>query len=153
MVIPPTVLFEIAITPGVPVPARMPVSVEPAAPVQRMLPVADELPMVFPVTVPTLIEPVTTEIPEFTVEVDEVETAKLRITLFWTLLGVAVPTDSRMPIKVWVVAPVWVQGVPPAEGALPPTKLLLTLKLIPVVSAIETPIKPLAAAMVRLAVW
>ena len=82
-VMPPMVLFEIAITPGVPVPAKIPVSCAPApAPVQTMLPVAAVLPIVFPVVVPIFIEPLTAAIPALTVDVDEVEIEMFLIVLF-----------------------------------------------------------------------
>ena len=88
--------------------------------------------------VPILIEPVTAEIAALIDEVDEVVLLMFLIVLFCRLDTVAVPTDIRIPINVWVVAPVSVQAVPPAKAALPPMKLLLTMKFTPVVS--ETPI-------------
>ena len=101
IVMPPMVLLEIAMTPGVPVPAKIPVNCALApAPVQVMLPVAAELPIVLPVVVPMFIDPATAEMPALIVDVEDVEMLMFRIVLFCRLDGVVVPADIRMPINV-----------------------------------------------------
>ena len=72
--IPPTVLLLIVITPGVPVPALIPVKTTPAVVLlctNAILPVTDWLPIVFGVMSPTLNEPVTSDIPDCEVDVLE----------------------------------------------------------------------------------
>ena len=74
MVMAPTLLLEIVIAPGVPVPARIPEKDAPApAPVQVMFPVPVVAPIVLPVVVPIFMEPVTAEIPALIVDADDVE--------------------------------------------------------------------------------
>jgi hypothetical protein len=151
---PPMVLLEIFITPGVPVPAKMPVNCAAVpAPVQSMLPVADWSPMVLAVVLPTLIEPVTAEIAVLMVEVVEVERERFFMVFPWMFEAVVVPTLILIPIQVHVNAPVAVQ-VPAASEVLPPMELVLTVKLFPEVLAMLMPMKPPELPVkVRVPVW
>ena len=76
VLIPPIILLEIFIMTGDPVPASIPVNDgDVLIPLftKVMLPFTDWLPIVFAVVFPTLIDPVTAEIPALIVEVDEEE--------------------------------------------------------------------------------
>ena len=129
-VMPPIVLLAMAITPGVPVPADMPLNKE-AAPVSLivMLPVAVPLPIVFPVVVPQLNDPVVSEIPCWDVLVLDVVRFMFAIVFPCKLVAVVVPTDNWMPRKIGAV--VSVHAVPPALAAPPPIKLFVITKLFP----------------------
>ena len=101
-------------------------------------PVPVSVPMVLPVTVPMFAAPACRWIPLHTpgsvLALLELVQIMFASELPCTLLGVVVPTLSRMPWKRKAsVVSVVVQAVPPAFGALPPIELPVTVKLLPAV--------------------
>ena len=94
------------------------------------------LPIVFPVMVPMFTLPAEDQIPEkfpFVVDALELVFVEILVIVFpWILLATVVPAVSCIPTNRFVnVVFVIVHGVPAANGALPPIKLLLTIKLFP----------------------
>jgi len=132
--IPPMVLLDTLMAPGVPVPTMIPENtgaVDVVVCVNVTLPVEDVLPSVLPVVFPILKEPVTAEISDCAVDVLADVTAMLRMVFPCIEVGVVAPTVACMPRNTRVAVAVNVKGVPPQFGAVPPMKLLVTTKLLP----------------------
>ena len=129
-VMPPIVLLAMTIAPGVPVPADIPLN-KVLAPVSLivMLPVAVPLPIVFPVKLPQLNDPVVSEIPCWDVLVLEVVRFMFATVFPCTLVAVVVPTANWIARKIGT--DVSVHDVPPALAEPPPIKLFVITKLFP----------------------
>lgn len=140
VVIEPILLLRMVTIPRPATP--IPLAVAPLLlPVTKTEPLPVALPMVLPVMVPTFAFPAAIMMPLqmplarmvvlFVLEVLVLVNEKLAMVFPCTEEAIAVSTDRPMPLKRFEKEPPIVQAAPPQFAALPPMKLLATVKLFP----------------------